>query len=130
MIAGNYLKIESGHQVYNSTSLNPTNFVQLYTFAIRIVTITVYLLETFIRQPNCSSKPIKMSKISCPNNEPSSYEYLPSIVGSVIFILLFGVVSLAHTFRIFKDKQWFMAAFVFAGVSTLHHACFGCGTNR
>ncbi|EXJ76031.1 uncharacterized protein A1O5_00539 [Cladophialophora psammophila CBS 110553] len=57
-----------------------------------------------------------MTAISCPNGETSQYEYLPSTAASVIFIIVFGTLTVGHIFLMIRGKQWFMAAFIVGGL--------------
>ncbi|KAL4879846.1 RTA1 like protein-domain-containing protein [Aspergillus karnatakaensis] len=44
--------------------------------------------------------------------EQSFYKYDPSIPGSVIAFILFGVSTIFHTWQLFKEKTWFFTAFL------------------
>lgn len=44
------------------------------------------------------------------------YSHNPSIVGAVIFIIVFACLTLAHGFRMFKTRIWYCAPIVIGGL--------------
>jgi hypothetical protein len=42
--------------------------------------------------------------------------YVPSLVASSIFVLLFAAVTAAHFWLIFKDRIWFCLPFAIGGL--------------
>ncbi|KAF3357076.1 hypothetical protein VdG1_06093 [Verticillium dahliae VDG1] len=43
------------------------------------------------------------------------WKYVPSLALSIIFLSIFGVLSLAHTWRMFQHRLWFCLPFVVGG---------------
>lgn len=60
------------------------------------------------------------------NNEPKDtmvavkymgeYDYIPSIPAAVVFIVLFGILTLLHCWQMFRGRTWFFIAFIFGGI--------------
>lgn len=48
-----------------------------------------------------------------------AYEYYPSMAAAVIFILLFIVVNLLHTYHLIRTRTWFFIPLVIGGWCTL-----------
>ncbi|KGO75493.1 RTA-like protein [Penicillium italicum] len=44
------------------------------------------------------------------------YDYIPSIPAATIFIVLFGILTLLHCWRMFRGRTWFFIAFIFGGI--------------
>lgn len=44
------------------------------------------------------------------------WEYVPSLPAAVIFIVLFGILTLAHTWKMFAHRMWFCIPFVVGGI--------------
>ncbi|KAF7173391.1 hypothetical protein CNMCM5623_005620 [Aspergillus felis] len=44
-----------------------------------------------------------------------AYEYYPSMAAGVIFVILFGFVTLLHTFHLFRTRTWFFIPLVIGG---------------
>jgi hypothetical protein len=44
-----------------------------------------------------------------------AYEYYPSMVAGVIFVILFVTVTLLHTFHLFRTRTWFFIPLVIGG---------------
>jgi len=44
------------------------------------------------------------------------YHYVPSIVASAIFAVLFAMITIGHFWRMFRTKTWFVTAFVIGGI--------------
>ncbi|KAH6618831.1 RTA1 like protein-domain-containing protein [Boeremia exigua] len=44
--------------------------------------------------------------------EESKYEYTPSVAAAAIFIVVFLILLVVHTFRLFKTRTWFCTSFV------------------
>lgn len=42
----------------------------------------------------------------------TAYEYYPSMAAAVIFIILFGTVTLLHTYHLFRTRTWFFIPMV------------------
>ncbi len=45
------------------------------------------------------------------------YRYDPSLAAAVIFIMLFLVISVFHTWKLIRTKTWFFIAFAVGGHS-------------
>lgn len=43
------------------------------------------------------------------------YHYDPSIAAAVIFLLLFLVMTVVHTYQMFRTKTWYFIPFVIGG---------------
>ncbi|KAI0891897.1 RTA1 like protein-domain-containing protein [Annulohypoxylon nitens] len=43
------------------------------------------------------------------------WKYVPSMAAAIIFILLFGLCSVAHTWKMFNHRMWFCLPFVIGG---------------
>lgn len=43
------------------------------------------------------------------------WSFVPSIAAAVIFIILFLVCSVAHTWKMWQHKMWFCSVFVIGG---------------
>lgn len=44
------------------------------------------------------------------------YDYIPSIPAAVVFIVLFGILTLLHCWQMFRGRTWFFIAFIFGGI--------------
>lgn len=44
-----------------------------------------------------------------------AYEYYPSMAAAVIFVVLFGTVTLLHSFHLFRTRTWFFIPLVIGG---------------
>ncbi|KAK7705856.1 hypothetical protein SLS64_007804 [Diaporthe eres] len=44
------------------------------------------------------------------------WKYIPSLPAAVIFIVLFGILTLAHTWKMFTHRMWFCIPFVVGGI--------------
>lgn len=44
------------------------------------------------------------------------YKYNPSIVGAVIFIIVFACLTAAHGFRMIKTRTWYCAPIIIGGL--------------
>ena len=44
------------------------------------------------------------------------FYYEPSIAAAIVFIVLFGLATLAHLFQMFKTRTWFMLPFVIGAI--------------
>ncbi|KAJ5800131.1 uncharacterized protein N7518_002199 [Penicillium psychrosexuale] len=44
------------------------------------------------------------------------YDYIPSIPAAVIFIGLFGILTLLHCWQVFRGRTWFFLPFIFGGI--------------
>lgn len=45
------------------------------------------------------------------------YHYTPTLVGAVLFILLFSTITLAHLFQLLRFRAWFMIPVLIGGIS-------------
>ncbi|KGO77175.1 RTA-like protein [Penicillium italicum] len=45
----------------------------------------------------------------------TAYEYYPSMGAAVVFILLFAIVTLMHTFHLFRTRTWFFIPLMIGG---------------
>lgn len=43
------------------------------------------------------------------------WSFVPSMAAAVVFIILFLVCSVAHTWKMWKHKMWFCSVFVIGG---------------
>lgn len=67
------------------------------------------------------------------NNEPNDamvavkymgqYDYIPSIPAAVVFIVLFGIVTVLHCWQMFHGRTWFFIAFIFGGICEYQAQC-------
>lgn len=48
------------------------------------------------------------------------WSFVPSIAAAVIFIILFLVCSVAHTWKMWQHKMWFCSVFVIGGYRKSH----------
>ena len=48
-----------------------------------------------------------------------AYQYKPSMGAAVLFIILFAVVTLLHTYHLFRTRTWFFIPLVLGGYCTL-----------
>ncbi|OQE04213.1 hypothetical protein PENSOL_c001G00621 [Penicillium solitum] len=44
------------------------------------------------------------------------YDYIPSIPAAMVFIVLFGILTLLHCWQMFRGRTWFFIAFIFGGI--------------
>jgi len=47
------------------------------------------------------------------------YQYSPSIVAAAIFIVIFAILTILHTYRIIKTRLWFCLPFTVGGLCML-----------
>lgn len=47
------------------------------------------------------------------------WHYVPSMPGAVIFIILFIVATAAHSYRMFRFRQWFYIPFILGCICKL-----------
>ena len=47
------------------------------------------------------------------------YRYVPSLAAAVVATVVFGSLSVAHIFRIVRNKTWFCVPFVVGGLCML-----------
>ncbi|EKV11507.1 hypothetical protein PDIG_18250 [Penicillium digitatum PHI26] len=50
----------------------------------------------------------------------TAYEYYPSIGTAVVFIISFAIVTLMHTFHMFRTRTWFVIPLMIGGYSIYH----------
>ena len=50
---------------------------------------------------------------------PDLYQYTPSIVAAAIFIVIFAVLTILHTYRLIRTRLWFCLPFTVGGICTL-----------
>jgi fatty acid desaturase len=51
-----------------------------------------------------------------------AYTYYPSMGAAVLFIVLFAIATILHTFHLFRTRTWFFIPLVIGGYSTyLNH---------
>jgi hypothetical protein len=43
------------------------------------------------------------------------YHYQPSMAAAALFVALFGIVTVAHVYQMFRSRTWFMIPFVIGG---------------
>jgi hypothetical protein len=48
------------------------------------------------------------------------YEYSPSKVGAIIFIVLFALSTLFHIFQLVTKRTWYFIPFVIGGLCEFH----------
>lgn len=63
------------------------------------------------------------------------YDYAPSMAAAVIFVIVFTILTLYHTLRLFKTKSWFCTPFILGGLcmlatSSLHQHFHEHNTNN
>lgn len=44
------------------------------------------------------------------------YQYDPSMVAAIIFVILFAASSFLHTFQMIRTRTWFFIPFVIGGI--------------
>lgn len=44
------------------------------------------------------------------------YRYTPSLVGAVIFIVLFLLTTAYHLYQLIRSRSWYFTAFVLGGI--------------
>jgi hypothetical protein len=49
-----------------------------------------------------------------------AYTYNPSIAAAVIFVILFAVTTLLHTFHLFRTRTWFFIPLVIGGYCKIY----------
>lgn len=59
------------------------------------------------------------SSTSTDSDSYDYYAYDPSMVAAVIFIVLFGAVSLLHTYQLFRTRTWYFIPFLIGGYCEL-----------
>lgn len=47
------------------------------------------------------------------------WSFVPSVAAAVIFIILFLICSVAHTWKMWQHRMWFCSVFVIGGYRTL-----------
>lgn len=50
-----------------------------------------------------------------------AYEYYPSMGAAVVFIVLFAIVTLMHTFHLFRTRTWFFIPLLIGGYCKYIH---------
>ena len=46
------------------------------------------------------------------------YRYFPSLPAAIVAIVVFGLLTLGHTWRMMRTKTWFCTPFVIGGLCT------------
>lgn len=46
------------------------------------------------------------------------WAYLPSLPAAITFAMLFLILTIAHTWKMFRTKMWFCIPFVIGGICT------------
>lgn len=49
------------------------------------------------------------------NDDFKKYHYHPSLGAAILFIILFSLVTAAHTWKLFRTRTWFFIPFVIGG---------------
>ena len=49
------------------------------------------------------------------------YRYVPSKVAAIIFVVAFGLTTLAHIFQLVKKKIWYFIPLAIGGICTYNH---------
>ena len=62
-----------------------------------------------------------MAKLELHNGYPL-WHYVPSMPAATVFIILFSLATLGHSFRMFTYRVWFGIPMVVGGVCKNHHA--------
>jgi len=44
------------------------------------------------------------------------YRYIPSQVAAIIFVVTFGLTTLAHIFQLFKKRTWYFMPLIIGGI--------------
>lgn len=44
------------------------------------------------------------------------YNYNPSGVAAIIFVVLFGLTTLVHIFQMIRSRSWFFIPFIIGGI--------------
>jgi hypothetical protein len=44
--------------------------------------------------------------------------YVPSLGAAAVFLVLFGVLTIIHLYRLFKTRTWFCIPFAIGGICT------------
>jgi hypothetical protein len=44
-----------------------------------------------------------------------AYEYNPSMGAAILFIILFGITTIIHTWRLFSTRTWFFIPMMIGG---------------
>jgi hypothetical protein len=44
------------------------------------------------------------------------YRYIPSQVAAIIFVVLFGLTTIAHIFQLIKKRTWYFTPLVVGGL--------------
>jgi hypothetical protein len=52
------------------------------------------------------------------HNGWTAYQYNPSMGAAVLFIILFAVITLLHTYHLFRTRTWFFIPLVIGGYCT------------
>jgi hypothetical protein len=63
-----------------------------------------------------------MSRPLCnPNYEDATwafYRFVPSVEANAVFVALFGISTLLHTFQMWRTKTWYLWALIVGGACT------------
>jgi hypothetical protein len=46
------------------------------------------------------------------------YRFAPSVAANIIFVILFGISTLLHTFQMWMTKTWYLWPLIVGGVCT------------
>lgn len=44
------------------------------------------------------------------------YYFEPSLPAAILFVILFGLATIAHSFQMLRSRTWFMIPFVIGGI--------------
>lgn len=51
----------------------------------------------------------------------SLYRYLPNEPAAILFVVLFGLATIFHFWKLFRTKTWFFIAFCIGGICKMYH---------
>lgn len=90
--------------------------VNLYTDFIFIVNIAFSFDTILTIQLRLLLYSIQTTEAMANDSTYILYNYDPSAVAAIIFVVLFGLTTLVHIFQMIRSRSWFFIPFIIGGI--------------